>query len=90
MSQAIEDIKKERQRQIELAHGGNTENFDKTNTENDWIAYINAYIGRAAQKCFRNEAEKQDFRTNIVKAGALCVAAIEACDECYIQNEGGE
>jgi hypothetical protein len=81
----LSEIEAERNRQIELNLGGNTENFDKTNTANDWIAYINAYIGRAARKVFRNEKEKQDFRTNMIKAGALIVAALEADSKGYLR-----
>ncbi len=76
-----DDIKHERNRQITLAHGGDTEHFDQTNSANDWIAYINAYIGRAVRKVFRDDREKQEFRPNMVKAAALCVAAIEAYDK---------
>ena len=83
MSNVLEDIKKEREKQIQLAHGGNTETFDKTNSKNDWIAYVNAYIGRAAEKVFRNEREQQTFRDNMIKAGALIVAALEAYDKGY-------
>ena len=39
-----------------------------------------AYIGRAAQRCYRNEREGQDYRTNLIKAAALIVAALEAHD----------
>jgi len=68
----------ERERQITLAHGGDTEEFDKGNSQNDWIAYVNAYTGRAAQKVFRNEKEGQTFLTNMTKAAAICLAALEA------------
>jgi len=76
--QAIDLIIKERYRQLVLAHGGDTEEFDRGNSQNNWIAYINAYIGRAAQKVTRNERDGQTFRNNMIKAGALCVAALEA------------
>ena len=79
----IDDIIEERSRQISLSHDGDTNKFDKGNSRNDWIAYLNAYSGRAAQKVFRNESEGQDFRTNMVKVAALCVAAIEAHDKGY-------
>lgn len=78
-----QELEQERSRQREMAHGGDTDEFDKSNSQNDWIAYINAYTGRAAQKVFRNERENQAFRENIVKAGALCVAAIESHDRGY-------
>jgi hypothetical protein len=71
-------VREERERQIILAHGGDTEAFDKSNSQNDWIAYVNAYTGRAAQKVFRNEKEGQTFITNMTKAAAICMAALEA------------
>jgi hypothetical protein len=83
MSKAIEDVVAERERQKALAHGGDTEAFDKSNSRNDWIAYLNAYSGRAAAKVFRNEKEDQNFRANMVKVAALAVAAIEANDKGY-------
>ena len=83
MTQVLDDIVAERRRQRELAHGGDTDEFDKSNSQNDWIAYINAYTGRAAEKVFRNEREDQKFRDNMIKAAALAVAAVEAYDKGY-------
>ena len=83
MDAVLDSIRSERCRQVQLAHGGDTDTFDRSNSRNDWIAYVNAYIGRAADKCFRNQKEDQCFRTNMVKAAALCVAAIEAHDKGY-------
>lgn len=80
MDKILEQIKAERVRQKELAHGGDTDSFDKTNTCNDWIAYINAYLGRAARRVLRNDREGQGYRENMIKAGALIVAALEAYD----------
>ncbi len=77
----IEEVVAERERQILLSHGGNTEKFDMQNTQNDWVAYICAYAGRAADKCKRNESEGCSFRTNMIKVAALAVAAIEAYDK---------
>lgn len=77
----IDDIIAERERQKALAHGGNTDDFDRTNSRNDWIAYVNAYTGRAAEKVFRNQRENQPYRENLVKAAAILVAAIEAHDQ---------
>lgn len=54
--------------------------FDKSNSRNDWIAYTNAYTGRAAEKVARNEDEGQEFRQNMLKAASLCLAALEAHD----------
>lgn len=79
----LDEVYAERRRQQELAHGGDTEEFDKGNSRNDWIAYINAYTGRAAEKVFRNQRENQTFRENMIKAAALAVAAIEAHDKGF-------
>lgn len=78
-----QELQAERARQKALAHGGDTDKFDKSNSRNDWIAYVGAYTGRAAEKVLRNERENQDFRQNMVKAGALVIAAIEAHDAGY-------
>lgn len=79
----LQEIERERERQAQLAHGGDTEAFDKSNSQNDWVAYVAAYTGRAADKVFRNERENCTFRENMLKAAALCVAAIEAHDKGY-------
>lgn len=76
-------VQDEINRQAVLAHGGNTYEFDKANSRNDWIAYCTAYLGRAAHKVLRNEREKQEFETNMVKVAALAVAAIRAHRKGY-------
>ena len=53
---------------------------DDTWSNNDWIAFVNAYIGRAASGVRRNERENQTFRENMVKAGGLILSAIAAHD----------
>ena len=83
MDEILGEIKAERERQVNLAMAGDTESFDRTNSRNDWVAYIAAYSGRAAEKTFRNKREGQDFRANMLKAAALAVAAIEAHDKGY-------
>lgn len=83
MPNVYEQIRQERERQLSLKHGGNTNEFDKTNSKNDWVACVNAYTGRAADKVYRNERQGEEFRANMVKAGALIVAAIEAHDAGY-------
>ncbi len=75
----LDEVAEERQRQIDLAHGGDTAAFDKANSRNDWVAYITAYAGRAADKCPRNEC--CEFRDMMKKVAALAVAAIEAYDK---------
>ena len=76
-SKALDDILNERQVQVEKGMN----DFDKSNTKNDWVAYIVAYAGRAANKVLRNERENQTFRDNMVKTGALALAAIESFDK---------
>ena len=78
----LQEIKSERLRQInECKHGGDTNAFDKTNTPNDFVAYITTYAGRATQKVKSNEKRGEEYRTNLIKVAALCLAAIETYDE---------
>jgi hypothetical protein len=78
VEEILDLIKEERSMQITRSHGGDTPEFDKENTQNDWVAYIAAYAGRAADKVARNDREGQTFDDNIVKVAALCVAALQA------------
>lgn len=80
MEKIILEIVNERKRQLQNL-GEDAPKFEAMNTPNDFIAYINAYIGRAAQKCFRNDREGCNFRENMIKAGALIIAAIESWDK---------
>lgn len=73
----------EHKRYKNSTHGGEIDEFDDTNSRNDWIAFINARIGRAAWKVIQNESEGCGFRDNMVKAAAIAVAAIEAYDKGY-------
>jgi len=74
----LEEIAAERERQGRLAFD---RQHDRANTESDWVACIAAYLGRAPCVVRRNTREGQGFRENMVKVGALAVAAIEAHDE---------
>jgi hypothetical protein len=80
MMRALEDIIKERARQKKIL---NLDDFDKGNSQNDWVSYITAYAGRASQKVLKNEKQNENFRDNMIKVGALAVAAIEAYDNKY-------
>lgn len=75
-TKAINAITAERERQKSLPIDG----LDSTNSRNDWVSYITAYVGRATL-CARNDRECESFRENMVKVGALAAAAIEAFDE---------
>jgi hypothetical protein len=77
MSKAIQDISTERAKQ--RADEG-LRALDEVNTVNDFVAYITAYAGRAAEKVRRNEREGVTSRDMFVKVGALAVAAIEKLD----------
>lgn len=83
MEQILQEVRKERERQKELAFGGNTDDFDKTNSQSDWVAYIVAYAGRAPDKVYRNKRQEENFRNNMVKVAALALAAIESFDAGY-------
>jgi len=82
METILNEIRIERIRQVDQCkHGGDTEKFDESNTRNDWVAYISAYSGRAADKVDRNEKEYNDFRINMIKVATLAIADIEAHDK---------
>lgn len=80
MDEIIQAIKNERVRQLDL--WGN--DFDDKHTIADWSAFINRYLSRASED---NTLWKEtrifnvtEIRTNLIKAGAIVVAAIEALD----------
>jgi hypothetical protein len=73
----VDEILTERFRQDTLYH---VQECEKNNTPNDYIAYITAYVGRAAQKVAKNQATEEGFRDNLIKAAAIIVAAIEKED----------
>jgi hypothetical protein len=68
----------------EAANAGGNGARDLEWSQNDWLAFVNAYLGRASQGVYRNEKEKQSYRDNLVKAGGLIVSALVAYDR--IQN----
>ncbi len=59
---------------------GWTYEFDDSNTANDWLAYINIYLGRAVQTSAAGVDHHEQFRDNMVKVATLACAAIEAVD----------
>lgn len=69
----FQEIENERAHQIRL---GLDESNDRKNNQNDWVAHISIYNGRAADKV-------GDFRGNMIKIATLAVAAIEAYDKGY-------
>lgn len=84
MTAILDEIKAERERQKSLTTGTQTfDDFDKTNSQGDWVSYITAYAGRAPQKVVRNVKENQTFRANMIKVAAIAIAAIESHDKGY-------
>lgn len=77
MSKALADVGAEREKQ---KSNEAVQAIESSNTINDFVAYVSAYVGRASTKVLRNEREGVTSRDMFVKAGALCVAAIEAID----------
>jgi hypothetical protein len=54
------------------------DSFDKKNTANDWHAYIANYISQAVER--QAVADTVGYETNLLKAAALCQAAILMVD----------
>ncbi len=55
--------------------------FDDKNTPNDWVTFVTRYLSRAADDTVTQPAHVEKFyRLNILKAAAVCVAALEAYD----------
>lgn len=72
IEQIIADIKRERARQENLwGH-----KFDDKNTISEWTAVINEYACKSASI----NTLKINQRDQLVKAAAVCIAAIEAHD----------
>ena len=86
MQDIIQEITDERQRQKDLSFGGDTDNFDTTNGQGDWVSFICAYAGRAPVRVYRNKREGQNFRDCMLKVGALAIAAVEAYDAGHAQE----
>lgn len=51
---------------------------DQYNSQNDWVAFICTFAGRATDNIVNNT---NGFRENMLKVAALAVAAIEAHDK---------
>lgn len=82
----LEEVEEEREKQLKWG----SDSFDKTNTKNDWVAYITSYAGDAAEKVRKKESTKDDlyeeneyyrYRKNMLKVAALAVASIQWLEE---------
>jgi hypothetical protein len=87
MGRIVADVVAERRRQRGLGFAAG----DADNQDEDWAAYITAYLGRAVVEVARDEREGCDHRENLVKALAIAVAAVEAHDaaEDAGEDDGG-
>ncbi len=70
----IADVKAEYDRQDMAA--GAPRQLDGDNTRNDFIAYVTAYLGRAAARVLRNDKEGHDPYQMFVKATGLLLRAM--------------
>ncbi len=82
----IREIQVELERQIACAHDGNTHQFNRNNSMNDWVAFISAYAGRAADRCDRNDREGHSFEENMIKVAALAIKAVECSRKGYAKH----
>ena len=83
MEKVFSEIVDERKRCIEaFMTEGNIDihNFDRYNSQNDWVAYIATYAGRASDKVHSNVNSEDRFRKNMIKVANLAIAAIQAHD----------
>jgi hypothetical protein len=78
-SNAIRDVIAERERQKQLKFDGQQAgDFDKENTDADWISFIVRYASGAAPRL--QSRKDLDFRQAMVKVAAIAIAAIESRD----------
>ncbi len=76
-SAIFDEIEVERKRQDGM--WGNE--FDDKNTPNDWVTFITRYVSKAAEwNKVLPEDTNHPYRTEMLKAAAICVAALEAYD----------
>jgi len=78
-----EAVAEERMKQREKG-----DEFDKTNSRNDWITYICRYASGAGDKLWSRQ--DLEFREAMVKVAALAFAAIEAHDNGYLTEAADE
>jgi hypothetical protein len=76
----FDDILKE----LEYAHERWGDEFDKKNTLNDWVTFINMYACDAAKLEYSSPESlpqsKKESRKKLIKAAGLCISAIKQLD----------
>ena len=70
----VEQIRNERKYQTDS--GGDS--LDDKHTINDWVVFINRYTARAAPRRYDDDAHELAFHANLIKAGAIIFATLEA------------
>lgn len=81
MNYVVLDVAAERERQKHLGWK------DEENSVFDWVAFINAYTGRAVESCWKDNSDPAVFRESMIKAAALCVAAVESLDKGHLTTD---
>ena len=71
---AMEQIKKERERQNEKWG----DEFDNNNTPYNWQGYVARYVGLLSDNAWKKQPE--EFKANMIKIGALAVAYLETLE----------
>ena len=56
---------------------------DDANRNNDWVAYIAKHVGSAVSLPW----DKDRFRVQMIRVGALAVAAVEWCDRLPVKDD---
>jgi len=84
-SRALQSVLAERERQKSLSFSGQSvTEFDKQNTQADWVNYVVRYASGGAPKL--EKRRDLEFRQAMVKAAALALAAIESYDQGFAQS----
>ena len=73
-SEILEDILKERERQVELSGS----EYDVNNSPNDWIAIASYYLSQNTRRAtMLTPPLSDDFKNDFTKAAAVILAALE-------------
>ena len=82
-SDILERIKSERERQLDLPGS----ELDANNTVNDWVAIAGYYLSQEARRATTNQTRQTDFESELVKAAAVIVAALEHSENMKDKGE---
>ena len=76
-SEILEDILKERERQVGLSGS----EYDVNNSPNDWIAIASYYLSQNTRRAtMLTPPNAEEFKNDLVKASAVILAALEHID----------